>query len=442
MSQEQEQEGFSASEISKTGGTLAKLGTKVIKGIPAIISGGPAAWIGGGGCAIIFFFVLPLFLGILILLGIGGEEISFGGPTVHAGPPDSGTGVKDNFCQDFGVMDYDSDGVGDECSIELKNLINEAASWAKMPSAVLNGVALIEGLDFSLTDTEVDQQSAPGGVATPCAGTSDADGPMQFFLATWEGNSFQYGNAAIEAEERDEEYTTDRCNLLDALYAAAKLLKLSTGKTLDDDSPWTDEDVKAAGMGYYTGGLSCIWSDTPDFDYCEELLGSYNDKKDDVVGDSSSPQGRCPVEGVITSYFDSEHPLGIDIQSNVAISNKAVDPNATTGDTVLSPISGEVTYLDDSDSSGYGLYLIITNSEYEVLLSHFEVGSFLVIQGEQVSADQTLGTEDNTGNSSGPHVHYEIHDSAGVLLNPEPFLPVEQVGGNYYCKRGATGTLP
>lgn len=390
-----------------------------------------------GGLVLLTMMMFAVFL--IIILG-GGSG------TAQASPVASGLGLKDNFCQGAGVEDYDGDGEGD-CSRELKNLILRAASWARMPAAVLNGSALIEGLDFSLTDEQVVQQAAPGGRSTPCAGVSTPDGPMQFSLDTWRGNNFQYGNAAIEAGERADSYTTDRCNILDALFAAAKLLKLSTGKTLDDTSAWTDRDVENAGAGYYTGGVSCVHDSTPGFNYCEVLLGRYKDKRDEVVGDVGSPQGKCPVEGVVTGRYGEPRPYrngiheGVDIQSPTAAANGAI------GDQAKSTISGRVTQINNSATGNGGAYIVISNDQYEIFMAHVALNSFLVREGDQVSAGQSVAVEDSTGVGTGPHVHYEVHEAAGApfagaRLNPEPFLPIEQRGGSYYCKEGATGHLP
>jgi murein DD-endopeptidase MepM/ murein hydrolase activator NlpD len=41
--------------------------------------------------------------------------------------------------------------------------------------------------------------------------------------------------------------------------------------------------------------------------------------------------------------------------------------------------------------------------------------------GDRVRQGQVVGFEGSTGNSTGPHVHFEIR-SEGGLLDPAPFL--------------------
>jgi murein DD-endopeptidase MepM/ murein hydrolase activator NlpD len=45
-----------------------------------------------------------------------------------------------------------------------------------------------------------------------------------------------------------------------------------------------------------------------------------------------------------------------------------------------------------------------------------------VIAGQSVQRGQLIGTVGSTGNSSGPHVHFEIRYNH-VLLNPRLYLP-------------------
>lgn len=42
--------------------------------------------------------------------------------------------------------------------------------------------------------------------------------------------------------------------------------------------------------------------------------------------------------------------------------------------------------------------------------------------GDQVSPGQLIGWVDNTGASTGPHLHYQINDPAGVPVDPAPTM--------------------
>ena len=57
---------------------------------------------------------------------------------------------------------------------------------------------------------------------------------------------------------------------------------------------------------------------------------------------------------------------------------------------------------------------------YVTLYAH--MNSIFVRQGESVSKGQQVGTVGNTGNSTGPHLHFEVRYQ-GVARNPFTFLP-------------------
>ena len=88
---------------------------------------------------------------------------------------------------------------------------------------------------------------------------------------------------------------------------------------------------------------------------------------------------------------------------------------------MLSPISGTISrypipYANDSSIKG----IEIKNSSYRVML--FYVENQLPI-GTKVTKGQKIATAQNIAGKYGGgminHVHLEVYDSKGVLLNPE-----------------------
>ena len=55
------------------------------------------------------------------------------------------------------------------------------------------------------------------------------------------------------------------------------------------------------------------------------------------------------------------------------------------------------------------------------LYAHMLSGSRQVVEGQSVSQGQVIGTVGSTGNSSGPHLHFEVRKN-GVCVNPLPYL--------------------
>jgi len=50
------------------------------------------------------------------------------------------------------------------------------------------------------------------------------------------------------------------------------------------------------------------------------------------------------------------------------------------------------------------------------------MSSISVNVGESVAAGQVVGQSGNTGHSTGPHLHLEIHPNGGQAVDPLPWL--------------------
>jgi murein DD-endopeptidase MepM/ murein hydrolase activator NlpD len=92
------------------------------------------------------------------------------------------------------------------------------------------------------------------------------------------------------------------------------------------------------------------------------------------------------------------------------------------GREVLSPADGTVVEVIEgvrdntpgsmNPYSAVGNCVMIQHRENEVsVLAHFQQGSIVVKEGEEVKRGQLLGKCGNSGNSSEPHVHYHLQNS-------------------------------
>lgn len=102
-----------------------------------------------------------------------------------------------------------------------------------------------------------------------------------------------------------------------------------------------------------------------------------------------APSG-LPVDGILTQRYHRYH-LGIDI-------------GVPTGTAVLATHSGQVIYAAWSDI-GYGYLVILQNGAFITYYAHNS--AFNVTEGQQVARGDVLAWSGSTGNSTGPHVHYE-----------------------------------
>ena len=104
-----------------------------------------------------------------------------------------------------------------------------------------------------------------------------------------------------------------------------------------------------------------------------------------------------PVAGKLTS--------GYGYRARFGRFHYGVDVALNTGDTVRCVLPGVVTKTG-YDTGGYGRFVIVVHSgEIETLYGH--LGKDLVSPGQKVGSGEALGIGGSTGNSTGPHLHFE-----------------------------------
>ncbi len=115
----------------------------------------------------------------------------------------------------------------------------------------------------------------------------------------------------------------------------------------------------------------------------------------EYAGDGCAPAG-LPVSGVLTQRYHAYH-VGIDIGVPLGTPTQATH-------------SGVVIFAGWS-SYGYGYLVIVQNGRFITYYAHLT--NFNVQIGDEVGAGSVIGWSGSTGNSTGPHVHYEtrIDDS-------------------------------
>lgn len=118
-----------------------------------------------------------------------------------------------------------------------------------------------------------------------------------------------------------------------------------------------------------------------------------------------------PVSGIISSRFG--------VRSSIRSSaHTGLDIATSTGTPVVAAASGTVTFSGWKGS--YGNLLVITHSN-GIQTYYGHCNKLYVSAGQSVSAGQTVAAVGSTGNSTGPHLHFEIR-SNGVALNPQNYL--------------------
>lgn len=121
--------------------------------------------------------------------------------------------------------------------------------------------------------------------------------------------------------------------------------------------------------------------------------------------------------GVVTSRFGYRPAFkrihnGIDISLNV-------------GDTVRAALSGVVTKVA-YESGGYGNYVVLSHPDgVETRYAH--LSRSIVTIGDRVVAGDAIALGGNTGNSTGPHLHFEAR-VLGTPVDPDVMFDLDTPG--------------
>lgn len=122
---------------------------------------------------------------------------------------------------------------------------------------------------------------------------------------------------------------------------------------------------------------------------------------------------RTPISGarMSSSFGYRKHPI---LGYNKL--HTGVDFAARTGTPIFAAGSGTVDFI--GWKGGYGKYIRIRhNSRYKTAYAHMSRFAKSLKKGSKVKQRQVIGYVGSTGRSTGPHLHYEVHQN-GKAINP------------------------
>lgn len=136
--------------------------------------------------------------------------------------------------------------------------------------------------------------------------------------------------------------------------------------------------------------------------------------------------GNAPGHFTVTSIMGTrESPGGIGSTNHMG-----TDIAANTNSKILAVADG--TVIQAGPNGGYGNSVTITTPQgYTVLYGH--LNSVAVSKGQTVKQGDTVGYEGSTGNSTGPHLHFEVRNAAGQAVNGLQFYGQDILSQLYYC---------
>ncbi len=128
-----------------------------------------------------------------------------------------------------------------------------------------------------------------------------------------------------------------------------------------------------------------------------------------------SPINGKSKKNITTGYYGYKGHTGVDFACSAGTPIVAVKAGTVVTSTTLRNSNG--TYRS------YGEYVVINHHDGTMTLyAHMLSGSRTVSPNQQVSQGQVIGQVGSTGNSTGPHLHFEVR-IGGSPVNPTPYLP-------------------
>ncbi len=96
-----------------------------------------------------------------------------------------------------------------------------------------------------------------------------------------------------------------------------------------------------------------------------------------------------------------------------------LDFAAPTGTRVDAVADGKVIFA--GHAGAYGKAVIIKHTDGKRSL-YAHLNRIATKKGKKVTSGQKIGKVGSTGNTTGPHLHFEVRSKTGKKLNPRPYL--------------------
>ena len=131
-----------------------------------------------------------------------------------------------------------------------------------------------------------------------------------------------------------------------------------------------------------------------------------------VLGAFGCGLPRWPVEGPLIA------PFGLRWGSGGPSIHRGVDIVAPTGTPVYAMSNGEVRFA--GTMTDFGL-VVWADHQDAILTIYAHLSEILVVEGQRVTKDEAAGLSGESGNATGPHLHFEIR-GRGHQVDPVAML--------------------
>ena len=152
-------------------------------------------------------------------------------------------------------------------------------------------------------------------------------------------------------------------------------------------------------------------SETTEQETAEEQ--NLSQEEQDILNVKNTTSFIKPIEGIISSSYGYRETA----TGNVPKNHTGTDIAAILGTKIKSATDGQVVLV--SEEGDYGKHIKIQIGEVSIIYAH--CNSIYVKEGDMVTQEQEIAEVGSTGNSTGPHLHFEIRISERTV-DPQKIL--------------------
>ena len=148
----------------------------------------------------------------------------------------------------------------------------------------------------------------------------------------------------------------------------------------------------------------------------DTLVGYLEDKKDVLACTPSIMP--LKVKKDQHWYFSSRFGYRTSPFTGLKEFHKGLDLCASTGTPIMASANGTVSFA--GKKGGFGKVVVIDHG-HGIVTRYAHLNKIDIKKGQTIKRGEVLGQVGNTGRSTGPHLHYEVHLN-GVPMNPQRYI--------------------
>ena len=187
------------------------------------------------------------------------------------------------------------------------------------------------------------------------------------------------------------------------LYKDTKSYIMSLFNTQESQEDNQEQNTNTVEENQNNNGIGGAVEETEQAEETNQENQNLSQEEQDIINIKNTTSFIKPIEGTISSVYGYRETA----TGNVPKNHTGTDIAAPIGTKIKSATNGQVVLV--SEEGDYGKHLKIQIGEVSIIYAH--CNNIYVKEGDQITQGQEIAEVGSTGNSTGPHLHFEIRIS-------------------------------